>query len=1412
MPVKNLLRRVELLQAGYDPDKLEEYTPVDQPEVTQQQPTKSSEPQTSATGGFLSHTLAGIPSAGAGLAAGAATAEMLSPAAGIPVIGPAIPVAGGLLSGIITSMLAKKGQDGIVNAVAPQANQYLEQTQTEHPIASGIGEVASSLPFLKPNPSVARSALQTITKPLTGIAPSLANKANLVNAGLGAAVPLASRIYQEGLTSALTDPQTYIEAAGGALMNDPTTLGKSKLIGLHPAILEKPTGQGLDKLHASSPPVEPAKEPLQLTYNEPKQTVKLPDGEGVATVPKGSAPEVKSYTDIDQQFKTSPIADEYLKAKQEKEAEESRIAEETRKLKEQTELLKKINAAPQPEVEGLESAIKNNQLAGPENINRKTNPQRDFTKGMQGEDLLSKPTEAELIQDEYDKGIRHQEVQEQNKSPLERSQAYSDFIQNDLGPKRGVTVENTKKVYDESGREVLGSVNLKERVAKINPNKATLDTDTHELFHQLYSDMQTAGTKQDKALLNRSNRIIEQSPEYHNWRAERQSKGLDSTPHEFLTQLTGEDSVRRLLKTDKNGNIKSWFKDFWAYQKSKLGKATPQYIARIMSNKLVNEPHYNETFGAKTGNVIAPKVSEEKTKNQQADVEYARGTPSGTSTVNPEDGIFGKLNFIKPEIEKVRGIGGSHAENLANAQTRFFDNYTSIKGKLDGVLQEKLRELGGVNPFKSLKGYLEQNSEVLKSTLNKMYQERDGAKPTYTPEESSIKAEVRRVLDTVRNEQNSRPVLPKAGPIDSTYIPHITKWSVIQKILKNRATPEAIKLQRDFITYQTNKLRATGMPAPEAAKQAAENLETVIKGYNKKTVDIASQYGPIDKAEGLGLPPSWREDNMLNAMHRYLDRVSRRFAYADAIEADSNAVKALNVLGGNQSVRNVMDQISGIKPPVEQKRGAILNIVRAANLGTLTGLRDFTANFTLGMQHQQNPIQTITTGLKALTNLKQYIADGIETGRIRHNINELEWSDTIGGLRRVADVISDSQGRNFLEKITRGTSMGMGQLTTLQFHEQYIKGNMSSAAKDWFNNFAEGVNWQKPTLSRDEVLKIASRFVDSAQGTYDPRGLPNFAVSGSWAPIFSLARWNIEKANNYNKNVIKPLTQGNIRPFLMSTLGMVIGGEAVNKLTEELTGRKEKTAKKEELEEAYKEGQNITPALMYKALGLASASGYAGIMSDVAKNIMDKMYAKTKPRWYNNMLLEGISKVSSTTENFVQGISEDGLRADTLIDYVSQVVSDNLQMYRLIMGHVGEDTKKQIDQSNKTRDLRNYKLLHKEDVSDLSDSDFSPKFEDKAIKDFKKEENPLEAAKMVPDLIKDALDKAGNDPEKLRKELEKIKKNSYQTMPSPDDMPYSFLKYLTFLKKTQGEEEANKRLMDYMKRNTVNEIKSEMIP
>jgi hypothetical protein len=265
---------------------------------------------------------------------------------------------------------------------------------------------------------------------------------------------------------------------------------------------------------------------------------------------------------------------------------------------------------------------------------------------------------------------------------------------------------------------------------------------------------------------------------------------------------------------------------------------------------------------------------------------------------------------------------------------------------------------------------------------------------------------------------------------------------------------------------------------------------------------------------------------------------------------------------------------------------------------------------------------------------------------------------------------------------------------------------------------------------------------------------------------------------------------------------------------EEATQRKSKLPTKDELVGLAEEGNygGLSKALTYKMMGMASLAGYGGAITDMARIPTDVIF-KNRPQEYNNPTVWALTSMYDHGKDLVEAMQNDDLEMSTeqVTQIVGRIMTDYLQTARLASAFTDPERREELANADKLRDLKIWKATHGQPLPSMSTERSNP-YLNEDIKKFKKETDIEEIKKQIPELIRAALAKSNGDPEALRRELLKIKMNSYQTIPNPKTMPRSFLNYVEWLKRTQGEAEAEARLSDYIKRNSINSAKTRAIP
>lgn len=254
-------KRRTLQYKGFDPDKFD----VDNntgniiPKVAAPQPTLnpptpestiappviSAKPSTFKSAAIGAAT--GVLPAAGGLGAAIAAQPIIAPIA--LATGPAAPITELGLS-IAAAMGGASGINWLQNKLMPSGvQQQVAEAQQENPLSFAGGNLVGQLPMMAANPKGVLQAGKTGLKLLNNtinpnvgrLAISGAEKANIANVGIGAAIP-AGQVALESITGdEPVDPKlAALEILGGATLNKPTSLA-NKLFKLSPTPEIKPS-------------------------------------------------------------------------------------------------------------------------------------------------------------------------------------------------------------------------------------------------------------------------------------------------------------------------------------------------------------------------------------------------------------------------------------------------------------------------------------------------------------------------------------------------------------------------------------------------------------------------------------------------------------------------------------------------------------------------------------------------------------------------------------------------------------------------------------------------------------------------------------------------------------------------------------------------------------------------------------------------------------------------------------------------------------------------------------------------------------------------------------------------------------------------------------------------------------------
>lgn len=593
------------------------------------------------------------------------------------------------------------------------------------------------------------------------------------------------------------------------------------------------------------------------------------------------------------------------------------------------------------------------------------------------------------------------------------------------------------------------------------------------------------------------------------------------------------------------------------------------------------------------------------------------------------------------------------------------------------------------------------------------------------------------------------------------------------------------------------------------------------------------EFGAIRKAEGNGLPWSMVDKNFASASIRYAKRAARDLAFFKHIQNDPETLAALNLrdqfgnfvdaskypkvdtnISSSPEVQNALRSVFGIDTPRNPRVMAVARVAGNAVMGIGTAGRNILNMPAFIAQYVQIPQLPLV--VKALAEINTVRVRAFRNNAIRASFGDFDAAGYYEGnpnpainlMNKFSQVLRKYQGRDLSDKFEGSFYYSLGELLATSNIAKAKEGNKESIRfVKRFSDINEGDVLTTKKVTQDNIERMAKRFVDAARGTYGEEGLPSWAIEGEFAPFAALSRFSIEKSNTIWKDVIEPMKQGIYGPLLRYTLGSIGVGLWMEELNELLN---DKRGQEPKINEIIASGNQA--ALIPKAISLLQLASFAGIVSDGAK-LATAAY-QNKSLKYNQPL--SFPLYTLATDTIAANIS-DAIGAvkngedpfEVMGGLATAISTQSVQTLRYINAYAQPDETKRKE---KFRDLRVFNQLTGKPQPTDDNSGHQNLLADMDLKKFKKTDDMSVATEELPQLLKRAIEKANGNVDILRSEFQKIKQNNYQTMPSPDTYPSTFLRYLNYVKETQGADKATALVQDYMKHRALNTAKSGMVP
>lgn len=697
--------------------------------------------------------------------------------------------------------------------------------------------------------------------------------------------------------------------------------------------------------------------------------------------------------------------------------------------------------------------------------------------------------------------------------------------------------------------------------------------------------------------------------------------------------------------------------------------------------------------------------------------------------------------------------------------------------------------------------------------------------------EQSVADRITHILREPRNQQIAMGLQVKsgnkfriAGIKPKGYMFNMVDPSVVHEWLENPTSAKARQYDAQYVAHQI------------AHGETPADAQTMLSDYKGAIGNNASKdtdFGAIRKAEGNGLPWELVDKNFASASSRYGKKAARDLSYFKYIQNDPAMRDALNVrnqfgtrpanpdpISSSKEVKDAMRSVYGVDIPTNPKMMAVARAVGNMIMGPGTAARNI-LNIPSFISAYVKPTQ-LPLAFKALANINATKVRAFESNAVKSSFQDFDAAGyylgnpdpTIRLLDKFSTFARKYQGRDFSDKFEGEYFYSLGELLTTDNIAKAKNGDKDAAK--WLDKFGDIVDGGSNKLltgqvTQDDIQRVAKRFVDSTRGTYGEEGLPGWAMEGAVSPFAALSRFSIEKSNRIYQDVINPLKEGNVRPLLAYTLSSLGVGLATEKLNELLSNKRGNDPTIAEAVASQKPEE-----LFAKAVGLLQLSTFAGVVGDGAKLATDAAMgrANVKQNTLSFPLYDFVTNtLASNIAQAVQALKEKEDPFQVMAKLAQTISTSSVQSLRYVNNNFID--KEDAKRKEKFRDLRVYEQM--EGLRTADSGSVPNEFANLGAKKFKETGDVNEAVTELPKLIEKAMNKSMNDEgmidlEKLRAQLDSIKSNNYQTMPSPDSMPKRFLDYLNYLVRTQGQEEANKTLTDYLTQRTVNQVKGSLVP
>lgn len=808
---------------------------------------------------------------------------------------------------------------------------------------------------------------------------------------------------------------------------------------------------------------------------------------------------------------------------------------------------------------------------------------------------------------------------------------------------------------------------------------------------------------------------------------------------------------------------------------------------------------------------------------------YAKETPKESEI--PKTRTGGKIGgLFRSTEDQIRDLPHSASKDVADAIHRVHEEKGQILGKQLYPILEKAKGLTKQQEDRlSAATRYELENQKSGEILLKTKQERE----VFRQEKQSLKDNYDyRVESKQPIIQDGQPRMPQR---DEFYHPTTPNPKIVEVYRKGTDTKEIDRLDKVFKDYNL-KLGAT-------KEEAQSNLERWKQGI-QKSVDQSNvggsnqHFSAARRPQGIPLPEEFTRPGFLKNTEAYFHRQSVDNAYFRHMESNPKVQSAIGMtkdpwlrpieqhkegsIAGTPPVRASINEIKGeVGGAGFHNEKALSSLATTMFIGPGTTIHKFGSNQIGMIGIADNPYQLGKMLHGIVSNFSSGLKHATENGVVRLTArsykNILDSNITFADrLQTVAKTVRDVYS---LGDVTDKLGTGMMQAGIEAVLPNKIeKANSGNLTNQQFLKKLDPSYKIGKEYSPEEISKLASSAIGYIHGTGDARTMPPWMIGDTEVSgFFKLSHWGIAQTNRFMSDIYTPMRQGDYKPILSNLFGATVGGYLIKELREKLQGKKGQIPSLEELSSSEKGVSGNLPLVAYNMMAALSYAGFGGMLSTMAKIPFDKVYKNTS-QGATFPLDEVITDTVKTIGEITTAIANDpNINWLHLVEhYVAHVVTTNFQLGRvaynqainngLITGSLAE--KKEL--SDKMGQLRRFDMA--EGLPYNEQEQGSNPYLNIEQKRFKQTQDVEEAMKQLPQLVSNIVETYKDKPDVMISKLKALKENSYSTFPSMESMPLSFMKYLGYLERMKGPEEAHTELIDFIRHMAINEAKSSVVP